>query len=297
MPLHLADIQIRDPFVLPLPDQGRYLLFGSTDKDIWRGPATGFDCYTSNDLIHWEGPLPAFRPDPDFWADQNFWAPEVHEHRGRYYMFATFKADGVPRGTQVLAADSPTGPFRPHSNGPVTPSGWECLDGTLHVEADGTPWMVFCHEWVQIGDGTVCAVKLADDLSHAVGQPIKLFAASSAPWAHQVDSPRHGPGHVTDGPFLHRTTDGTLLMLWASFVDGSYAQGVARSTSGGVLGPWEHEPKPLFSSDGGHGMIFTTFEGQPFLTVHTPNQTPHERAVLVPLREGDGTISVEKEVR
>ena len=121
--------------------------------------------------------------------------------------------------------------------------------------------------------------------------------ALDAPWADEVHSPRHGPGHVTDGPFLHRGRDGSLVMLWASFAGGSYAQGAARSTSGGVLGPWEHQPEPLFSSDGGHGMIFTTFEGQPFLTVHTPNQTPHERAVLIPLREGDGTISVEKEVQ
>ena len=121
MSLTTADIQLRDPFVLPVEEERTYYLFGSTDADIWRGPGTGFDCYRSSDLTTWEGPYPAFRPGPDFWARTNFWAPEVHRYRGRYYMLATFKADGVRRGTQVLVADAPTGPFEPHSDGPLTP--------------------------------------------------------------------------------------------------------------------------------------------------------------------------------
>lgn len=296
MTLRLTDIQIRDPFVVPVPDQG-YLLFGSTDKNIWSGPGSGFDCYASRDLEHWEGPIRAFRPPAGFWATTNFWAPEVHPYRGRWYMFATFKADGVARGTQVLVADDPTGPYHPHSHGPLTPREWECLDGTLHVEDDGTPWMVFCHEWVQIGDGAICAIQLAPDLATTVGEPVELFRASQAPWAGQVNSPRHGPGHVTDGPFLHRTPDGTLLMLWASFADGSYAQGIATSASGTVLGPWLHQPEPLFSSDGGHGMIFTTFDGQEILTVHSPNTTPDERAVFIPLHISGGRVTPMEEAR
>lgn len=49
-----ADIQIRDPFVLTLPDRGVSYLFGSTD------------------LQTWEGPIAAFRPPTDFWSDRNF---------------------------------------------------------------------------------------------------------------------------------------------------------------------------------------------------------------------------------
>ncbi len=104
-----ADIQIRDPFVLPIEESGLYYLYGSTDKDIWKGKATGFDVYRSKDLENWEGPFPAFRPPADFWSDTNYWAPEVHIYKGRYYMFATFKAEGVCRGTQILVADDPLG--------------------------------------------------------------------------------------------------------------------------------------------------------------------------------------------
>ncbi|WP_263364595.1 hypothetical protein [Paenibacillus arenilitoris] len=38
--LRREDIQIRDPFVLPVPKQKRYYLFGSTDRNIW-GKGTG----------------------------------------------------------------------------------------------------------------------------------------------------------------------------------------------------------------------------------------------------------------
>lgn len=283
MTLRTDEIQLRDPFVLPVPDEGAYYLFGSTDADIWKGPAVGFDCYRSTDLQSWEGPWPAFRPGEGFWADQNFWAPEVHAHGGRWYMFATFKADDRRRGTQVLVADTPRGPFVPHSDGPLTPADQECLDGTFHVDADGRPWMVFCHEWVQAGDGSICAVRLSDDLRTTVGEPVSLFTASQAPWTEPVHSPRHGTGHVTDGPFLHRLRGGTLVMVWASFAGGRYAQGQSISTTGHVTGPWRHVPEPLYVADGGHGMVFETFDERLWLTLHTPNRTPDERAVLVPL--------------
>lgn len=282
-------IQVRDPFVLPRADTGEYWLFGSTDKNIWAGQATGFDCYRSTDLAQWEGPFPAFRASPEFWSQTNYWAPEVHEHRGKFYMLATFGSEDRARGTQILVADQPQGPYSAHSDGPVTPPEWECLDGTLHVDGRGQAWMVFCHEWVQISDGTVCAVPLTDDLTAAAGDPVELFAASSAPWADSVHSPRHGAGWVTDGPFMHRTSTGELLMLWSSFRAGRYALGVARSLTGEVTGPWEQRPDPLYEADGGHGMLFRTFEGHLMLALHTPNETPLERAVFIPLlEEGEG---------
>jgi beta-xylosidase len=278
--MRLSDIQIRDPFIVPIPEEGAYYLYGTTDTNAWGGPGSGFDTYVSRDLEAWEGPIPAFRPEPGFWGVENFWAPEMHRYRGRCYLFASFKAPEVCRGTQVLVADGPRGPFRPHSDGPLTPRDWECLDGTLHVDDAGVPWLVFCHEWVQIGNGGMCLLRLSDDLSRPVSAPVDLFHAADAPWAAPVDG-----GYVTDGPFLHRTADGTLLMLWSSLGAAGYALGVARSTSGHVAGPWVQQSAPLFAADGGHGMLFRTFDGVLTLTLHRPNATPHERAVLLPVVE------------
>ena len=283
-----AEINIRDPFVVVAAEERKYYLFGTTGADTWSGRPAGFDVYAGADLQHWEGPFPAFRPAPAFWSDRNYWAPEVHRYQGRYFMFASFKAENVCRGTQVLVSDSLTGPFQPHSAGPLTPRDWECLDGTLFVDSEQQPWMVFCHEWVQVHDGEICARRLSADLSQAVGQAALLFRASEAPWitpyAGQTD-------YVTDGPFLHRAVGGELLMLWSSFNNGAYTLGVARSQSGKVTGPWSQDAEPLFKEDGGHGMIFRTFDGELMLTVHRPNSTLNERPIFVPIRETGGILS------
>ncbi|MCP2050119.1 UNVERIFIED_ORG: hypothetical protein J3D58_004191 [Paenarthrobacter nicotinovorans] len=293
----LERIQIRDPYVLTLPESQEYLLFGSTDLNIWSGPATGFDCYRSSDLVDWEGPFPAFRPAPEFWSKEQYWAPEVHEYKGRYFMFATFTAPGHRRGTQILASADPEGPYEPWSDGPVTPGDWECLDGTLHIDEDGAPWMVFCHEWKQVNDGGMVAQRLSPDLRTAQGKPTVLFNASEAPWSRALDRPSaaagEGPVYVTDGPFLHRLPSGDLIMLWSSFADTGYAMGIARSESGTILGPWIQEVEPLWSTDGGHGMIGRKLDGSLFLTLHQPNKSPHERAAFFPLRELEHTVVLE----
>jgi hypothetical protein len=296
--MRLSEIQMRDPFVLPVAEERAYYLFGSTDPNIWSGPGTGFDCYRSRDLVEWDGPIPAFRPPPDFWAPGCFWAPEVHRHHQAWFMFATFTAADGRRGTQVLRATAPDGPYTPWSDGALTPSDWLCLDGTLHVDDSG-PWLVFCHEWAQCGDGEVCASRLTDDLRATIGKPSLLFRASDAPWVRPFEGVEQlglvtapPPFYVTDGPFLHRTHHGDLLMLWSSFGADGYAMGIARSMSGSLRGPWRHEPQPIWDRDGGHGMLFHTFDGQLHLTLHTPNRTPDERAVFVPVDETTDGLAV-----
>ena len=106
------EINIRDPYVLV--DEGKYYLYGTRGATCW-GKADGFDVYTSEDMVHWDGPHTCFHNDGTFWADRNYWAPEVHPWRGKYYMFASFKNEALPRGTAILCADTPMGPFHPHS--------------------------------------------------------------------------------------------------------------------------------------------------------------------------------------
>jgi hypothetical protein len=291
MMLKNTDIHIRDPFVLPIKAEQQYYLYGTRGPESWTNAASGLDYYTSSDLQNWAGPFPAFRPPTNFWADRNFWAPEVHVYHGRYTMFASFKAEGVCRGTQILAADSPRGSFLPISEGPVTPRDWECLDGTLFVDAHDQPWIVFCHEWVQVGDGEICAMRLSADLTSALEPPQVLFRASEASWAQEIIS-KNRKGYVTDGPSLHRLSSGALIMLWSSFNMGSYTVGIARSTSGDILGPWQQQPEPLYAGDGGHCMVFRAFDGQLYLAFHRPNPSPDERPQFVRLRETELSLEI-----
>ncbi|NUS89146.1 MAG: family 43 glycosylhydrolase [Streptomyces sp.] len=289
----LDRIQIRDPFLLHDRSEAMYYVYGSTDPNIWDGPGIGFDTYRSADLHHWEGPFPAFRPPAGFWSEGNFWAPEVHAYRGRLYMFATFTAPTGYRGTQILVADTPRGPFTPWSDGAVTPRKWQCLDGTLYVDDTGAPWIVYCHEWTQIHDGAIFAQRLSDDLRHATGTPLFLFNASDAPWSRPI--PRttgRFPSYVTDGPFLFRLGRRHLVMLWSSHGDQGYAMGVAHSASGQITGPWTQEADALWPTDGGHGMVVRLANGELAVTLHQPNNSPDERAVIRPLIEHQTTVTL-----
>lgn len=281
-----SEINLRDPFVLV--QHGVCYLYGTRGATCW-GPADGFDVYVSRDLEHWDGPFECFHNDGSFWADRNYWAPEVHPWRGGFYMFASFKSESRRRGTAILRADSPLGPFVPWSDGPVTPPEWECLDGTFHADAQGQPWMVFCHEWVQAGDGSVCALPLTDDLCASAGAPRVLFHASDAPWSRRMRHSSGTEGYVTDGPFLWRLADGNLACLWASFSENGYTQSQALSESGTILGPWHHA-EPLFPDDGGHGMVFRAPDNRLLLALHTPNEHLKERPVFYALEERDGRL-------
>ena len=100
---------------------------------------------------------------------------------------------------------------------------------------------------------------------------------------------QHHDGYVTDGPFLYRTKTGRLLMIWSSFGAGGYTTGVALSQSGAVRGPLTQVPEPLFAGDGGHGMLFTRFDGTLMLTLHQPDRSPEERARLFEVEDvGEG---------
>ena len=279
--MHYKDINIRDPFVLPY--NGKYYLYGTRGSTAWYS-ATGLDVYVSEDLENWSEPLECFNVTKDLWADKEVWAPEVHVYNGKFYMFVSLRSDTRNRGTQILKSESPLGPFLPFTDDAITPKEWSCLDGTFHVDQKGNPYIVFCHEWVQVTDGEICAMRLSEDLSYSIGEPFVLFRASEPFWAD-----KNKDNYVTDGPFLYRTENGRLLMIWSTFTDGEYVQAVAHSDNGDIDGNWVHD-KPLFDKDGGHGMIFEDFNGEKHLILHSPNENPLERPVMFTVKEENGTL-------
>ncbi|MBP3359977.1 MAG: family 43 glycosylhydrolase [Clostridia bacterium] len=255
------DINIRDPFILPYDNN--YYMYGT--RVIGK---EGFDVYKSADLKTWDKQDSIFEAYDGFWGTKDFWAPEVHLYNGKFYMFATFSSDTRSRGTQILVSDKPDGRFEVWSE-VITPDSWSCLDGTLYIE-DDIPYMVFCHEWTQIKDGEILAVELAKDLKKAVGEPFLLWKASEAKWVVGYDKPDSGD-YITDGPFLFRDKNGRLCSLWSSFCQTGYAVAKAYSSNGKLNGKWINDDAPMFNKDGGHGMIFKTFEGKKLLSIHVGN--------------------------
>lgn len=280
-----SDINIRDPFILF--ENGTYYLYGTRAKNFGIHVG-GFDVYTSSDMENWSQPHECFNSKD--YSMNNFvnWAPEVHKYKGAYYMFATFTDKLGRRGTHILKSSSPLGPFVPHSDGAVTPHHWMALDGSLYIE-DGVPYLVFCHEHVQIIDGAMCYIQLSEDLTHSVGKPVTLFRATHPDWVKKKIPLKH---YITDGPFMHTTKDGTLLMIWSTFIDEKYAECVVRFNEERISGKFEHL-EPLFKEDGGHGMLFESGD-KLFFTYHTPNKTDYERPVFVEIKDCGDHLEIVK---
>ena len=263
--------------------------------------------YKSADLKTWQGPVRVFDVPRDNYLTGTVWAPEVHKYKGKYYLFATLNTDinwkKAPEGatpyrhrcTQIFWSKKPEGPFLPFKEKlPATPIDQMALDGTLWVE-DGVPYMVYCHEWVQVRDGGMNLVRLKKDLSGADGTSVRLFCASSAEWS-TGDGPEGNKHYVTDGCFLYRTRTDKLLMVWSSFKEGVYAVGIAESATGKITGPWIQQPEPLFVN-GGHSMIFRDFEGRLCLVLHSPNSPGgKERAKILELEDLGHTLRVKGEI-
>ncbi len=291
--MKLTDINIRDPFILPY--EGKYYMYGTRVcvtpeySQHW-GKQHGFDVYTSTDLVNWSAPKSIFERQDGFWGEEEFWAPEVHRFNGKFYLFATFHAKDKCRGTHILVSDQPDGIFVPVSPEPATPADWECLDGTLYVDKKGTPYIVFCHEWLQIGNGTVCQRQLSPDLSTPVSEPVLLWSASDYKDVASVKKDRLA--YVTDGPFLHRCEDGTLLCIWSSFDKNGYVELISKSDNGEIDGTWRVLETPLSAENGGHGMLFRDFEGKLRFTMHKPNKTTFERPVILPVTETGHTLTL-----
>lgn len=272
--VHLSEIYMRDVCILPDSDTQTYYMVGPGRNSV--------RMYTSKDLKTWQGPETIFSTPDDMWGDiriVGIWAPEMHKYNGKYYLFLTFDTrqmfeeqwrgwyPRVVRGTQILVSEKPTGPFKSFANHAALPADMMTLDGTLWIE-DGVPYMVYCHEWVQICNGTIEYIQLKDDLSDIIGEPKKMFHATAAPWVKTND--KLGCT-VTDGPYLYKGKTGKLYMIWTSGGEKGYTEGIAVSDSGKLAGPWRHDPQPIYNMHGGHGMLFTTFDGKLMNVLHSPN--------------------------
>ena len=278
------DINIRDPIVI-LKD-GKYYMYGTRAANFGKETG-GFDVYVSDDLENWSDPIPCFDSNAYGLNSSVNWAPEVHEYKGAYYMFATFTRENGMRGTFALKSDSLLGPFKPHSEGALTPYDWECLDGTLFVSDSGKPYLIFCHEHTQIIDGTIDFVALSDDLTRAEGDVTTLFRASESGYAEELTCIKH---FITDGPYMYRSKTGELFMLWSSFINDQYAECLVKFTDGTLSENFVHL-EPLIRNDGGHGMIFRGKDGL-YLTYHTPNTKGSERPSFRKLIDNGDSLSV-----
>ena len=148
------------------------------------------NCISSADLVNWTdhgkirvaGAYGAAK-----WA-VNSWAPcAAHKTINGQEKFFLYFCNGG-NGIGVLTADSPTGPWRDERGSLlVTRSVPNCADVTwlfdpaVMVDEDGTGYLAFgggIPDGMQAAPGTARIVRLADDMIHLDGDPVRL----DVPW-------------------------------------------------------------------------------------------------------------------
>jgi beta-xylosidase len=268
----LDSIVLSDPFILADAKTAMYYMTG-TGGMLWK----------SKDLKLWDGPYRVAETDSTSWMGPRpmIWAAEIQPYKDKYYYFATFtnravKIDTVKgnvierRACHVLVSDRPDGPFVPMKDSIYLPADKPTLDGTLWIDKDGKPYMVYCYEWLQNWNGTIEKIELKPDLSGTIGESTLLFRASDAPWSREKDdNGNEKPNKVTDGPYLFYTGTGRLGMIWTSWIHNVYAQGVAYSANGTLDGQWIQEKDIITPPNFGHGMLFRALNGKLLMSIHS----------------------------
>lgn len=286
----LDSIRLSDPAILADKKTNMYYMTG-TGGLLWK----------SKDLKSWSGPYDIVKTDPNSWMGPNpmIWAAELHLYKNKYYDFATFtnrekKIDTVAgnvierRASHILVSDKADGPYLPMKDEIYLPANKPTLDGTFWVDKDGKPYMIYCYEWLQNGNGTIEKIGLKPNLSGSVGEGKLLFKASDSPWSREKDTNgKDKPNKVTDGPYLFKTSSGRLGMIWTSWIYDVYTQGVAYSKSGTLDGPWIQEKYPITPPNFGHGMLFQTFDGKWLMSVHSHKKVDGKTVRIPKLFEVD----------
>ncbi|MCR5313461.1 MAG: glycoside hydrolase family 43 protein [Bacteroidaceae bacterium] len=281
----LDSIRLSDPFVLADKATRTYYMTG-----------TGGMMWKSKNLKTWTGPFMVTNVDTTSWMGPRpmIWAAEIHKYKNKYYYFATFTNQKVMidtvennvierRACHVLVSNKPDGPYVPMSDKEYLPADMPTLDGTLWIDKDKKPYMVFCYEWLQNLNGTIEKIQMKPDLSGTIGERKLMFRASDSPWSREKNPDGSDkPNKVTDGPFLFKTAKGKLGMIWTSWVYDVYTQGVAYSESGTLDGPWVHEQNPITPANFGHGMLFKDFNGRTLMAVHSHYKTNEGKVIRIP---------------
>ncbi|MCQ2794140.1 MAG: family 43 glycosylhydrolase [Bacilli bacterium] len=290
---------IRDPFILKEGDD--YYMYGTTN---WEG--IEWRCYHTTGSFKNEWTLLNHEIVTSSQADvaEQRWAPEMHKYNGKYYMFTTYNSAATgKRGVTVFESSSPDKNFvtiSEHPNntvkpGHITDDSLGCtIDGTLYVDENKQPWLIYVKEWVDCpGEiGRMNIVKLSKNLKTIDGDPVTLFKANDGPWCTK--------DHITDGCFVHKMKDGSLVMIWSngSDVPGGYATGmlINREGEAEIDNPnaWVHQNRMLYAKgmyndeDGGHSMIFED-DGQLYMCQHGSNGN-NAHPIIVPIKEAYGTL-------
>ncbi len=266
-----------DPFVLR--HEGVYYAYGTGPR---ADDGRVFPVLRSPDLVHWEAQGGALEPLSET-ARRDYWAPEVAARGGRFYLYYSVGggADDSGHRLRVAVADHPAGPFRDSGNLLLPNEAFTIDAHPFHDPKDGAWYLFFAKDFFDERVGTALAVvRLADDMTHTVGEPVPVLRASHDWQIFERNRTIYGKQwdawHTVEGAFVV-AHEGRYYCLYSGgrYENETYGVGVAVSDS--ILGPYvepEHGPVVLTSVPGhvlgpGHNSVVLGPDGAtPFIVYH-----------------------------
>lgn len=281
VPENPLKINFGDPYILKASD-GVYYMVGTG------GVKDGFKMYSSSDLKKWKDEGRIFQGNTNSsWCVVNFWAPELYEHKGRFYLL--YSADWRENPTNekenfrigVAVSDSPKGPYTDLFNSPIFDPGYPVIDGNLLFE-DGKAYLYFsrcCYkhpvesevaDWArkkgmfnEIEESWVYGVEMKPDFSGVIGEPQLLLRPpvsvndKQAEWESRSVTSGEVNRRWTEGSFIFKKNDRYYMMYSANYFGGkNYAVGYATSKT--PLGPFKKaKNNPVLQKNTEQGGIVT----------------------------------------
>ena len=285
---------IGDPFIVCA--NNCYYMYATTfDRE-------GFEVRRSYDLKNWES-MGTCLDLSNSWAEQDFWAPEVIFHNGKYVMHysARRKSDRSLR-IGVAVSSTPEGPFI--DKGVMFDFGYAAIDGHVFIDDDGERYFYYskdCSENIINGVHTsqICMVKLNEDLTKVISEPVLLFGPTEPFECLYTISPTQW----NEGPFMLKA-NGKYYLTYSGNCYGTKEYCICLAISDRPDGGFKKDGKnPIISykdvaedfSGPGHNAFFTDLNGKLKITfhIHTFADKPsgNRKAVICDAKIEDDTIT------
>lgn len=253
-------INLADPTIFHY--KGTYYLYGTVEG----GANQGFLVYTSSDMQSWNGPKGVKNgyalKKGDAYGEKGFWAPQVFEHKNKFYMAYT-----ANEHIAIAQSDSPLGPFTQNKKEPLA-APVKQIDPFVFIDDDGKKYLYH----VRLTNGNrLFVAEMADDFSVIKPQTLKEVISAEQPWENTAKT----EWPVAEGPSILKHNGFYYFVYSANdFRNPDYAVGYAVSKS--PYGPWQkYTGNPVLSkadvgvNGTGHGDFVRNDKGNLYYVLHT----------------------------
>jgi beta-xylosidase len=246
-----------------------YWIYPTTSKAY--AAQTGFDAFSSPDLVHWTKHAGVLEIKDIPWAKKALWAPSVVEKDGKYYFF--FSANDIQNdhevgGIGVAVADKPDGPFRDLLGKPLVGAfhnGAQPIDQFVFRDDDGTWYMIY-GGWKHAN-----IVKLKPDFTAV--EPM----ADGTVFKEITPAPEY-----VEGPMMFKR-GGKYYFMWSEGGWGGPDYSVAYAIGDSPMGPFKRLGKilqqdPKIATGAGHHSLFHVAKDDSWYIVYHRRPLGHTKA-------------------